>query len=120
MRRVVWWMIVCLVLITTVVGLYNGFGDWPDSKNLGERMVTIAVFGYGFAGAILFFAILRKRKWVMIPLTVWSIAVFFAATVAPFVYSDEAKWIATIASGICIIVLLTFVTLRVRKEASSW
>jgi hypothetical protein len=113
-------MVICLVLITTIAGLYNGFGDWPYSKNLGEQMVTIAVLGYGFAGAILFFALLRKRKWVMIPLIVWSIAVFFAATAAPFVYSDEAKWISAIASGICIIALLTFVALRVRKEASSW
>jgi hypothetical protein len=56
----------------------------------------------------------------MIPLTVWSISVFFAATVAPFVYSDEAKWIAAIASGICILALLTLIALRVRKEASSW
>jgi uncharacterized membrane protein YwaF len=120
MPSVIWWIIVGLVLFTTIVGFYNGFNDWSDNKNLGERMVTIAVLGYGFGGAILVFAMLRKRKWVMIPLIVWSIAVLFAAIAAPYVYSDEAKWISTITSGIFIIALLTFIALRVRKEASSW
>jgi uncharacterized membrane protein YwaF len=120
MRRVIWWMIVVLVLITTCSGLWNGFRDWSESKNLGERMITIAVIIYGFAGAILLLAMLHKRKWIMVPLIVWSIAVMFAAIGAPLVYSDEAKWIGTIASGICIIVLLTLIALRVRTEASSW
>lgn len=120
MRRVVWWIIVFLVLFTTYAGLSNGFSDWSNSKNLGERMVALAVIGYGFAGAMLFFAMLCKRKWVTVPLIVWSIAVLFAATAAPFVYSDEAKWISTIASGICTIALLLLIALQVRKEASSW
>lgn len=120
MRRVVWWIIVCLVLITTSSGLWNGVQDWPHDKNLGERIVTTAVIIYGIAGAVLLFAMLKKRKWIMIPLIVWSIALCFAGTVAPYVYSDEAKWISTVASGICMIALLTFIALQVRKEASSW
>src|SRR5262245_32040279 len=101
MRRVIWWIIFCLVLTTTLSGLWNGPGDWPDNKNLGERMVTAAVIIYGIAGVALLVAMLRKRKWIMVPLIVWAVGIFFAATVAPFVYSDEAKWIGTIASGIC-------------------
>ena len=121
MRRVVWWLIVLLVMITTISGLWNGFQDWSHSNSLGERMVTVAVIWYGVAGAILLFAMLRQRKWVMVPLIVWSIAITFAATVAPYIYSpDEGRWIGTIASGICTIALLALVALRVRKEASSW
>jgi hypothetical protein len=120
MRRVVWWMIVCLILFTSIAGLQNGFGDLSGSKNLGERMVAISVLGYGFSGIALLFAMLLKRKWVTIPLIVWSAAVLFAGTAAPYVYSDEAKWIGTIASGICMIALLTFIGLRIRKEATSW
>lgn len=120
MRRVIWWLIVCLILFTSLSGIWNGFRDWSENKNLGERMVTVAVIIYGITGAISVFAMLLKRKWIMIPLIVWSIAVFFAATAAPYVYSDEAKWIGTIASGIVISVLLILITLRVRTEASSW
>lgn len=120
MRRVIWWIIVAFVLITTLSGLWNGFQDWPHSENPGERMVTVSVITYGFAGVILLFAMIRKRKWITTPLIVWAIAISFAAIAATLVYSDEAKWIATIASGICTITLLTLIALRVRKEASSW
>lgn len=121
MRRVVWWIIVLLVVITSISGLWNGFQDWPHSNNLGEKMVTVAVICYGFAGTILLFGMLLKRKWIMLPLIVWSIAITFAATAAPYVYSaDEGRWIGTIASGICTIALFALIALRVRKEASSW
>ena len=121
MRRVVWWLIVLLVVITSMSGLWNGFQDWPHNDNLGEQMITVAVICYGVAGAILLFAMLRKRKWVMIPLIAWSMAIIFAATASPYVYSpDEGRWVGTIASGICIIALLALIALRVRKEASSW
>lgn len=84
-------------------------------------MITIAVITYGIMGAISVLAMLRKRRWVMIPLIVWSIAITFAAVAATYVYSpDEGRWIGTIASGICTIALLTLIALRVRKEASSW
>jgi peptidoglycan/LPS O-acetylase OafA/YrhL len=121
MRRVVWWIIVLLVVITSISGLWNGVQDWPHSNSLGEQMVTIAVICYGVAGAILLFAMFRKRKWVMVPLIVWSVAIIFAATAAPYIYSpDEGRWIGTIASGICTIALFALIALRVRKEASSW
>lgn len=120
MRRVIWWIIVCLVLLTTFSGLWNGYQDWPDNKNFGERMVTVAVIIYGIAGAAVLVAMLRKRKWIMVPLIVWTVGILFAATAAPLVYSDEAKWIGTIASGICTGALLFLIALRVRKEASSW
>jgi peptidoglycan/LPS O-acetylase OafA/YrhL len=120
MRRVVWWIIVCIVLISTLSGLWNGFRDWADSDNFGERMVTLAVIIYGFAGAALLIAMLRKRKWVMVPLIIWAVGIMVAATGAPLVYSDEAKWIGTIASGICTSALLFLIALQVRKEASSW
>jgi 1,4-dihydroxy-2-naphthoate octaprenyltransferase len=120
MRRVVWWIIVCVVLISTISGLWNGFRDWPENQNLGERMVTVSVIIYGIAGAFLLAAMVLKRKWIIVPLIVWAIGIFFAATVSPFVYSDEAKWIGTIASGICTGALLMLIALRVRKEATSW
>jgi hypothetical protein len=121
MRRVVWWIIVLLVVITSMSGLWNGFQDWPHSNNLGEKMVTGTVICYGFTGPILLFGMLRKRKWVMIPLIVWSIALTIAATAASYVYSpDEGRWIGTIASGICTIALLALIAFRVRKEVSSW
>jgi hypothetical protein len=101
MRRLVWWLIVSLVLITSLSGLWNGFQDWASSENFGERMLNVAVIIYGIAGAILVF-------------------VLFAGTAAPYIYSDEAKWIGTVGSGICMIALLTLIGLRVRKEASSW
>ena len=121
MRRVVWWLIVLLVVITSISGLWNGYQDWPYNDNLGEQMITVAVICYGVAGAILLFAMLRKRKWVMIPLIVWSITLTFAATAASYVYSpDEGRWIGTIASGICTFALLALIAFRVRKEVSSW
>jgi hypothetical protein len=121
MRRVVWWIIVLFVVITSSSGLWNGFQDWPHSNGLGEQMVTIAVICYGFSGAILLLGMLLKRKWVMIPLIVWSIAITFAAIAAPYVYSrDEGRWIGTIASGICTIAILALIALQVREEASSW
>jgi hypothetical protein len=120
MRRVIWWIIVCIVLISTVSGLWNGYQDWPENQNLGERMVTVSVIIYGIAGAFLLAAILLKRKWIMVPLIVWAVEIFFAATAAPLIYSDEAKWISTIASGICTAALLILIALRIRKEASSW
>jgi peptidoglycan/LPS O-acetylase OafA/YrhL len=121
MRRVLWWIIVLLVVITSISGLWNSFQDWQQSNSLGEQMVTIAVICYGVAGAILLFAMLRKRKWIMVPLIVWSVAIAFAATAAPYVYSpDEGRWIGTIASGISTIALFALIVLRVRKEASSW
>jgi peptidoglycan/LPS O-acetylase OafA/YrhL len=120
MLRVIWWIIVGLVLLTTLSGLWNGFQDWPHDENLGERLVTLAVIIYGLSGGVLLFAMLRKQKWIMIPLIVWSIALCFAGTVAPYVYSDEAKWISTIASGICMIALLLLIALQVKKQASSW
>jgi len=120
MRRVIWWIIVGLVLLTTFSGLWNGYQDWPDNKSSGERMVTVAVIIYGIAGAAVLVAMLRQRKWIMVPLIVWAIAILFAATVAPLVYSDEAKWISTIASGIFTGALLILIAFRVRTEASSW
>lgn len=121
MRPIVWWIIVSLVVITSLSGLWNGFQDWKHSNSLSERMITVAVICYGFMGAISVFAMLRKRRWVMIPMILWSIAITFAATAAPYVYSpDEARWIGTMASGICTITMLTLIALRVRKEASSW
>ncbi|MCI0443840.1 hypothetical protein L0152_11595 [bacterium] len=61
MRRVVWWIIVSLVVITSISGLWNGFQDWQHSNSLGEQMVTIGVICYGIAGAILLFAMLNAN-----------------------------------------------------------
>lgn len=121
MRRVIWWFIVSLIAFTSIFGLSNGFRDWFDTNGLGEQMVAAAVICYGITGAIVVFAMLSKRKWLMIPLILWSLAIAFAAVAAPLVYSPaEATWVGAAASGICTIALLTLIALQVRKEASSW
>jgi hypothetical protein len=121
MRRVIWWLIVILIVITTIAGLWNGFWELQDTQSSGERMVSAAVLCYGITGLIVLFAMIRKRSWIMIPLIVWSVAVAFAGTAAPWVYSpDEGRWIGTVASGICTIALLTFIAFQVRRETSSW
>jgi hypothetical protein len=80
------------LLVASSIGIVNGAQEWSGAVTAGQKLATIAEFGYGILGPL--GAIALYRGWTMQRpiLLVWAALVGITAGLAPVVWGDQAGW----------------------------
>src|SRR5258705_12120349 len=95
--RIAWILSLILLLITGVMGIYNGITERPTGSTMLEKSVTAGVFLYGDLGltpALGFFS-LRGR---CLPTTVlWAALITYVTVAAIILYNGKGGlWLSVI------------------------
>jgi FtsH-binding integral membrane protein len=88
-RKVAWVLSLGLLLFTGVVGIYNGLTEWGEGRGPLQHSVTIGVFVYGIFGLASAYGLIRRQRWSMRTVIVWTVAVTYVPGVAVMAYAEE-------------------------------
>lgn len=89
MRKLARFLALALVAATTFIALGNITDEFRSTgPGFLKQSVAFAVALYAVLGVLLLAGALRRRPWTVTIAFAWAVAVFYAATVATFAYSD--------------------------------
>ena len=78
-----------LLLFTGCVGVYNGLTEWDEGGTLPQHAVTAGVFLYGIFGLATAYGLFGRKRWSLITVIVWAIAVTYVPGLAVMAYGGE-------------------------------
>jgi hypothetical protein len=110
--------IACLgvLLLTGAMGLVNR-DELTRARTPLERLVGVAVVGYGVTGLVTAFGVWARWAWSRSVVVVWAAAAVTAATV-PTAWDQTTPWYATALSGLVAMVIVLPVVIQVRRALS--
>lgn len=88
MKMLARFLAIALLLVTGILGLYNGSTELGEALTGLQRSVTIAVLLYGMLGIAGGVGLVRRRPWSVTIVAAWAVASAYAGTIASFAYSD--------------------------------
>jgi hypothetical protein len=94
-RKIAWVVSLALLLVTGVLGIYNGITEWEPGHDLLQKSVTAGVFLYGAFGLITAFGLLRKRRWSVLTAIVWGVAVTYVPGAAIMAYGGQDAFLSS-------------------------
>ena len=125
-RTIAWVLSLGLLIVTGVLGTYNGLTEWGDWSTLFQQSVTVGVLLYGIIGLITAYGLLRRRRWSWATAIVWALVVTYVPGAAVLAYggADAGVGSAIAASGATALLALgvlwtTNVMTRARVPADS-
>ena len=94
-----------LLLVTGVLGVYNGVTELGEGRTAPQHLVTIGVFLYGILGLISAYGLLRRRRWGLKTAYGWAICLTYVPGLAVMAYGGEGAFLsaaigASAASGL--------------------
>jgi hypothetical protein len=90
-----------LLLITGVLGLYNGVTEWSGAETALQKSVTAGVFFYGIVGFVAAYGLLRGREWSAIAAVIWTVIIIYVPGAAVIGYGGpDASLGAAAASSV--------------------
>ena len=90
MKKVGWILAIAVLLVTSYLGVTEGFDDLGRQGPALERSVAFAVSAYGVLGLVGAVGLIRRRPWTVAVVSGWAVATVYAATVASFAFHDPA------------------------------
>lgn len=107
-RKIAFALSLALLLITGVLGIYNGIMERSTGANGLQRSVTAGVFLYGVLGLVSAYGLVRRRRWAVGTTAAWGVAITYAPVAAIIAYAEDASPVgAAIAAGaICTLIAL--------------
>jgi hypothetical protein len=97
--KIAWLLSLLLLLVTGVMGIYNGIVERSSGWTILQKSVTAGVFLYGILGLTGAFGLFRRRTWSVPVTTLWGVVITYVAGVASVAYADDAHWSAALAAG---------------------
>lgn len=94
-RKIAWVVSLGLLIFSGVVGTYNGLTEWGEARNALQHSVTVGVLIYGVFGLISAYGLLRRQRWTLRAVIVWTIAVSYVPGVAVMAYAREDAILAS-------------------------
>jgi peptidoglycan/LPS O-acetylase OafA/YrhL len=89
-----------LLLVTGVVGIYNGITERSTGATTWQKSVTAGVFLYGLLGLVSAYGLARRRKWSVPAVISWGVVITYVAAVASVAYTEkDAHWSTALAAG---------------------
>lgn len=120
MRKLARILALVLVAATSLIALGNIPDEFRNAESgFLQQSVAFAVTLYAVLGLLLLVGVLRKRPWSVTIAVAWAIAVFYAATVATFAWSDPIDGgviTGGIASGLSCVVMGWWVVWAARES----
>jgi hypothetical protein len=88
-KRLAWALSLAVLVVSGVMGVYNGITEWADGRTLMQHSVTVGVLLYGIVGLITAFGLFQRRAWSVGTSIAWAIAVTYVPGVAVTAYGGE-------------------------------
>lgn len=88
-----------LLIVTGVLGVYNGISEWGSWNTPVQASVTVGVLLYGILGLSSAFGLFRRRRWSVWTTGAWGVAVTYVPGVAVTAYGQGGTMIAAIAAS---------------------
>lgn len=88
-RKIAWVLSLAVLVVTGVLGVYNGLTEWEDGRTPMQRSVTVGVLLYGILGLITALGLFRRRRWSVGTAIAWAVAVIYVPGVAVMAYGGE-------------------------------
>jgi energy-converting hydrogenase Eha subunit C len=102
-----------VLLVTGIMGLVNNDG-LRLARTPVERLVGIAVIGYGVTGLLAGTGYLARWAWTRHVVVLWAVATVTAAT-APTAWDQTTPWYATMLAGLGALAIVLPVVIHVRR-----
>ena len=100
-RKIVWFVAVAVLLITGVLGVYNGPSEWRGAGTMLQKSVTGSVLLYGILGITGATGMIARQRWSVWVVMAWGVAVTWAAGVSVIAYGGaDATKLSALAAGI--------------------
>lgn len=100
-RKIGWYVSIGVLLLSSVLGLLNGFSDWESNSTPLQMSVTIGVLAHSIVGLAAAAALIRKApaaRWLTLT---WTGLVAYVSSTAPLAYAgDDATVGGAIAAGL--------------------
>ncbi|HEX6628593.1 MAG TPA: hypothetical protein VF105_11580 [Gemmatimonadaceae bacterium] len=88
-RKVAFALSLVVLLVTGVLGVYNGSTEWGEGETPLQHSVTVGVFVYGVFGLLTAYGLIRRRRWSLKTAIVWAICVSYVPGFAVMAYADK-------------------------------
>ncbi len=88
-RKIAWVLSLAVLVVTGVLGVYNGLTEWEDGRTPMQHSVTVGVLLYGILGLITALGLFRRRRWSVGTAIAWAVAVIYVPGVAVMAYGGE-------------------------------
>jgi hypothetical protein len=89
-RKIAWVLSLALLVVTGVVGVYNGLREWGDGRTPAQDSVPVGVLLYGILGLITSLGLFRRRRWSVGTAIAWDIAITYVPGVAIMAFGGES------------------------------
>lgn len=80
---------ILLLLVTGVIGTYNGLTELGDARTPWQYAVTVGVLIYGVFGLATAYGLIRRRRWALATAIAWAICVTYVPGLAVMAYGGE-------------------------------
>ena len=88
-RKIAWVLSLALLVVTGVVGVYNGLREWGDGRTPAQHSVPVGVLLYGILGLITSLGLFRGRRWSVGTAIAWGISITYVPGVAIMAFVGE-------------------------------
>jgi hypothetical protein len=111
------WVSFAFVLVTSTMGIQNGFDNISSSQTAGQWACTILQFIYGAAGTIAAIGFPTKQKWAYGLSWIWAISFTVAGGIAPMAWADTSILASLFGGALCAVITGLIVYLWRRRFA---
>jgi hypothetical protein len=99
-KKLAWVLSLAVLVVTGVLGVYNGITEWEEGQTAMQQSVTVGVLLYGILGLITAFGLFQRRAWSVGTSIAWAIAVTYVPGVAVTAYGgDGGTMLSAIAAS---------------------
>ena len=100
-RKIGFGLSLALLLISGVMGIYNGITERSTGVTNLQKSVTAGVFLYGVLGLVAAYGLVRRRRWSAGAALAWGVVITYVAGVASVAYAGEdASWMGAVAGSV--------------------
>jgi hypothetical protein len=121
-RKIAWVISLALLLLSGVLGIYDGITELEGDQTMLQRSVTAGVFLYGVFGLVTAFGLFRRRRWSVVTAIVWGVVVSYVPGAAVMAFGGQDAFLSSAiaaSAGSAIIAFAVFWTARAATSASS-
>jgi hypothetical protein len=114
-RTIAYALSLVLLLVSGLLGVFNGITEWGTGQSPWQVSVTVGVFIYGMLGLVTAFGLFQSRRWSLGAAIAWGITVTYVATVAAVAYAGaDASILGAIVGGMATALIALGVVWTVR------
>jgi hypothetical protein len=110
---------ILLLLVTGLLGLYNGVVERGDVETPLQASVNAGVLLYGVLGLVGAYAALRRRRWGVWSVTAWAVLITYVSGTAALAFAGaDASVVGAVSAAVGAALIGAFVVWAVRPVSS--